>query len=337
MKIIIEKIFGAIFSVMVFCLAMSLVLTSCKTDENNLPQDEPNVLPSVQRKMENVQLVAIAVGRVFDGKALSVKRSNSEDVPPILKYEYPFDYVKINSAMRYTVNNIDFPLLNEVCGEGEIEVFLTSFDTYIFADETKNIKSLKPFIFDNLIVFRGELGIYSCMENSATINNDDMNNFISSIFEYSSHKRFGDKAIEKDFTPPLYQFYVKTQNDERALACIKSNEIGEIPPENSLEWTTLQGDEIVSSEELFSPIELHDMPQMSLQCTITEIGENYFLVKSNENLEKICFDELTLFVIDDLPAKVDDFEEGDSITVSFDKLYERYNPKIAIANMLVMN
>jgi len=167
------------------------------------------------------------------------------------------------------------------------------------------------------------LGMYACMMNSGW---PDMT-------EYSSHKRFGKNAVEKDFTPPLYQFYIKTEKNMISLACRNSNEFGSFP-DQPLQWTKLQGGNIVSSQNLFSTEELTVMPEISQECTITEIGEDYFMVSGKYNLQKVFFDEYTQFVAGGKPVKLTDFAKGNVITVTFDKLYEKYNPKVVLANKI---
>ena len=331
-----EKVRNVFFGVAVSVFVLSLMVTSCKSTEVDLPEDEPTEAPTVQRKLRNEHLVALAVCRVYDGKGVSLKgfssnkekescfsitKLNTDDNP--IRVKYPFDFVEINDAVYFIAQSVDFPFLNEICGNGEIEVFQTSFNTYIYADETKDESNLQPHISDDLIVFRGEWGMYSCMSNSGSYN----------IIEYSSHKFFGENAIEKDFTPPLYQFFVKNENGLTWLTCT-SNEIGS-RPDQSAQWTILEGGDIISSEHLFSTEELLDMPEMTQQCTITDIGEDYFMVSGEYNLEKIFFDEYTLFFADDQPAKATEFAKGDVVTVTFNKPYERYNPRVAVANQII--
>ena len=79
------------------------------------------------------------------------------------------------------------------------------------------------------------------------------------------------------------------------------------------------------------------MPEISQQCAITGIGDDYFLVSGKFHLEKILFDEYTQFFINEQPAKAKDFAMGDVITVTFNQIYKRYNPKVAVANKIVKN
>ena len=335
------KTCGVFLSAMMFVF----IFSACTSEPADLPEEEPTDLPKVQRRLDNQQLISYAVFRVFDGKGTSVKSASpdlksvscfpptkfgADDQTPIIKYA--FDFIQINDAVRFVAQKIDFPFLNEICGEGEIEVFLTSFKTFVYADETKDINHLEPYIPDDLIVFRGELGIYSCMSNGGSWWSDYWNDFM--IIEYSSHKRFSGNAIEKDITPPLYQFYVKTENNTTMLGCSESGFFGD-PSRYSGLWTILEGGDVVSSEELFTPEELTSLSAMSQQCTITGIGEDYFLVSGEGNLEKIYFDEYTLFFADKQPAESTDFAVGDEVIVTFNKPYEKYNPKVVVANTIV--
>ena len=330
---------AAFLGVMIIVFALSFMTTACNSDaDDELPAGEQPVLTVVQRALGNEQLISLAVCRLLDGKDASSKKSfggiektayqplirlnTNDDTPSYIKYD--FDFVQIKDMVRYVAPAINFPFLNETCGEGEIEVLITSFNTFVYADATKDEKHLLPFIGDNLIVFRGDFGIFACMENGGP----------PALTEYSSHKRFGENSIEKDATPPLYQFFVKTEGDSTSLACEASNVFGVIPNQSSLDWIILQGGDIVGSEDLFSAEELSILSEMSQQCTIIATGENYFEIKGEYNLEKIFFDEYTVFFIGDEQVKSTDFAKGDVVTVSFAKYYEGYDPKAAVANKI---
>ena len=323
-----------------FCVvALSFILAACKSEEDVPPAVELTDL-TIQRWSRNEHLLALAVCRVYDGNGMSLKSAegNMETSPlipanslktdgyyPSIRYE--FDCIKIGQAAHFIARGVNFPFLNEICGKGELEVILTSFSTYAYVGEAKEY--LTDLVSDGLIVFRGELGIYSCMTNGG-----------SSVrgvteTEFSSHKRFAGNAVEKNFAPPLFKFYIKTENNRSSLACtVVTDQDGNYLQQPPLQWTRLQGGDIVDGDKLFSTVELSAMPEISLQCTITGIGEDYFLVDSKSNLEKIYFDEYTRFFVDDEPATSVGFANGDIITVTFNQLFERYNPKVALANKI---
>jgi len=346
-KIVFGRVRDVFSGFMIFVFTLSPLLVACQSSEEEIPEEKPSELAIVQRRLGNEQLISLAVCRMFDGEVTSAKsffqnmeksanlsfvKSSSDDNTLLFKYD--FDFVKINDAVQFIARSIDFPFLNELCGEGEIEIFLTSFNTYLYEDEAKDENRLIPYIYDDLIVFRGEWGIYSCLSNTGSFRYDDMNNLISSIVEYSSHKRFGENSIEKDFTPPLYQFFMKTENNVTSLSCRTSDVIGIIVDAGSMQWTELENGDVISSDELFSTKNLCDMPQSSQNCTITAVGDDFFMVSGVQNLEKIFFDEYTLFFAGEKPVKSTNFAKGDVVTITFDQPYQRYNPKVALANII---
>ena len=157
----------SISSIFIGVAMLVFVFTACQSDGDELPENKQGETVTVQRKMNGEYLVALATYRLFDDKGMSAKstfqnfekdiymsinKSNTDEEYPNIKYE--FDFVKINDAIHFVAKNIDFPFLNEICGNGEIEVFLTTFDTFIYGDEAKDKNKLQFFINDGLIVFR---------------------------------------------------------------------------------------------------------------------------------------------------------------------------------------
>ena len=82
---------------------------------------------------------------------------NEIDEP--LKVAYPYDYVKINSAYKFSINviNIEDNLAKEIiesnCGLGDIEVVVAEFETYV-EENGYNVLSVQ----DTLICLRGYNG-----------------------------------------------------------------------------------------------------------------------------------------------------------------------------------
>ena len=325
-----------------FIICCTALNTACQSDDVRIPDDGRTELKNVKRGLGKEQLISLAVCRTFDGQDVSLKsdfrdikealfspaiRLMSDDqAGPNIRYE--FDYIEIGNALQYTVDGIDFPLLNEICGKGPIEVFLAAFNTYVYAGEAENEKYLTPHISDALIMFKSELGIYACLNNGGSS--------VSGIeeSEYSSHKRLGQNAVEKDFTPPVYKFYVKTEQHQKSLAYKVEIDENGILQNLPLKWVKLYEVAHSDSENIFSVNELCVLPETSQQCMITEIGKDYFLVSGQYNLQKICFDDNTLFVSGELPSRVADLAKGDVITVTFDQLYEKYNPKVVMVNKI---
>ena len=322
------------FRPIILVFALSFILTACKSDTDELapPEEQPEESTFAQRQLNSEHIFALAVFRVFDdngisGSGVSLKGSSQNMTRfNTSNIKYDFDFVEVYGAFRFFAPKIEFPLLNEICGDAEIEVFLTPFTTWVY-DEQEN---LQPFISDTLIVFRGELGIYSCMLNGGSS--------APGLYElvFSSHKRFGKDAIEKDFTPPIYEFSIKMENNftVTSLGCRELIDKDDNLTNQPFEWTVLQGGEFVDTKHLFSPDELTFLPETSLQCTITSIDADCFLVNGEHNLKIVYFDEYTLFFAGEKEAKSSDFAISDVIIVTYDKMYDRYNPKVVFANKI---
>ncbi len=321
----------ALLLVMTLC-----ILSACNSETETFRDSELSELSNLQR---HEQLVALAVLKAFDNTGQSVKSAPAEntpvsyrttsgyDNPPILRYE--FDFVEINNAMRYTAKRVDFPLLNELCSDGEIEIFLTSFNTFRYVgDLAIGEQFLTNDISDCLIVFKGDYGLYSCMMNSGSTQNG-----ISETV-YSSHKRFGPNAVVKDFTPPLYAFHVKTENHQVSLACQLTMDKDGTVLNHPLKWTKLQATGMVNKENMFSVNDLIAFSETSQPCTITETGSDYFVVKSKSYLKKVFLDEYTRYIAGGQPDIPAHFSEGDVITVTFNQLFSKYNPKVTLANSI---
>lgn len=307
---------------------LPLIFTAC-SNAVDIDQNEDagqSGLPSFNR-IDGGRLVALATCRLFDAQKSTTKSSalNAETVKNLpqtraseasaesFRIKYGFDCVEILGGIRYTVKNADIPLINDVCGTGETDVILTSFVTYIYSDND----GLQPVVDDALIVFRSEQGIYACMLNSG-----------GEYAVYSSHKRFEQSAIVKDFTPPVYEFYLKNEKGTSLLSgSIIIAEDGSSQKKTNLTWFPLQEQESISENSLFSIDELTSASQIEQPCTITETGGKYFLVNSDSNLKKICFDEYT--------EMYNGIAAGDKVTVTFDKLYEKYNPQVVFANKVM--
>ena len=144
-----RKTGNALLSVVILGFAMTIALTACKSEDDGYTDELSEV--NLQRWSRNEHLVALAVCRVYDGKAMTLKSSGGslEDsstsplINPKSDVEYPsikyeFDFIKIGDAVHYLARGVNFPFLNEICGKGEIEVFMTYFNTYKYADEKKD-------------------------------------------------------------------------------------------------------------------------------------------------------------------------------------------------------
>ena len=80
MKTIMNQCFGkvhdAFFGVVMFVFALSFLLVACNSDEKEMPEDSeenPQESATVQRRMKNEHVIALAVCRVYDGSGISAK------------------------------------------------------------------------------------------------------------------------------------------------------------------------------------------------------------------------------------------------------------------------
>jgi hypothetical protein len=332
---------------------VSLFIESCNRNENQ--DEELNNEEKVQYapNRQNVQQVlAIAVDKSFENslKQQSLTKGSVSDITPyklvaetntpILHVSYPYDYIKIYNVFKFSCAGVESPVVQAICGDGEIDIFIADFGLFDKTEETDmNLNSPEigePILADIMmgelmIVFKNDLGIYSCISNSAGV--IDLTAPSGYYNEFSSHKYLSDKALEKNIIYPIYQFIVKLIDGKVTLKTtgIDYNTViyaDDIP---------LYNQQAVSAQELFNLIELNNnIPEISLQCEVIGLFENYFTVKTDNdsNIEVVYYDEYTGFFIEDKDATSADIHVGDVITVMYSKLYESYNPKSVIANKI---
>jgi hypothetical protein len=77
------------------------------------------------------------------------------------------------------------------------------------------------------------------------------------------------------------------------------------------------------------------VPEVERLCRVKIVSEDYFEVESEANLAVVYFDEYTEFFAGDNAASSAIVSYGDEIIVTYDNLYQEYNPKIVIANKIV--
>jgi hypothetical protein len=336
----------------ILVLALPLAFQACeksgnneKVDDSQLPNDvNPPVATSV-RKIDAMQLLGIAADRTFEKNAgkpylkdVAISRASKsniirlaeENTTPVVRY--PFDYIKIYDVVRFSSESLEIPIIQEKCGEGAIDVLLANFDLFIYKGKDSKDSLEHSIGGESMIVFKGELGMYCCILNSYMSDGKNIQEF-----EFSSHKHFINGALEKDFTPPTYQFYVKFESE--VTLNYSKDHIGGlvgysfIPPNN---WVTLNNREAVSAEEMFSITDLSALPAISQQCRITGIEDGYFTVETSEesNLETVYFDEYTEFFKGEEQVTPASVAIGDVVTITFGKLYEAYNPKKVFADKI---
>ena len=208
-----------------------------------------------------------------------------------LKITYPYDYVKINSAYKFSINviniedNVAKEIIEENCGLGDIEVVVAEFETYV-EENGYNILSVQ----DTLICLRGYNGYYTILVNSGVYTND------SSLHVFSSHKKLTEDEVSKDFTPPILSIFLKEENNSRYVYFETSDNLlsfGNYNQESA--FKNIAEIERVSRDTMYSVLELTRLPVKEVEASVLEIDLDYKMlkVKTEYNLEYVHIDENT--------------------------------------------
>ena len=241
-----------------------------------------------------------------------------------LKISYPYDYVKIKSAYKFTINvsELEDPvaekIIEEGCGLGEIEVVVADFETYI---DNNGYKQLS--VQDTMICLRGYNGYYTILANSGALTGD------SYLHVFSSHKKLTADEVNKDFTPPILSVFLKEEQGSRYDYFETSDNLlsfGSYDEESAFKNTSEI--ESVSRNTVYSVLELAKLPVKEVSATVLEIDSENKTIKvmAGCNLEYVHIGENTEGV------KAEDLSVGDVITVEYDFLFEKYDPVYVIAN-----
>lgn len=252
---------------------------------------------------------------------------NEIDEP--LKVTYPYDYVKINSAYKFSINviNIEDNLAKEIiesnCGLGDIEVVVAEFETYV---EENGYNVL--FVQDTLICLRGYNGYYTILANSGHREEGDWTHI------FSSHKKLLEDEVSKDFTPPILSIFLEEKsNNERYVYFETSDNLlsfGSYDRNKAFKNTTEI--EHVSRSTMYSVLELTRLPVKEVEASVLEIDLEYKMLKvqTDYNLEYVHIDENTEDV------NLENINIGDIIIVEYDFLFDEYNPIKVTANSITI-
>lgn len=255
--------------------------------------------------------------------------SNDEnEINEPLKVAYPYDYVKINSAYKFSINviniedNVAKEIIEENCGLGDIEVVVAEFETYV---EENGYNALS--VQDTLICLRGYNGYYTILVNSGVYTND------SSLHIFSSHKKLTEDEVSKDFTPPILSIFLKEENNSRYVYFETSDNLlsfGNYNQESA--FKNISEIERVSRETMYSVLELTRLPVKEVEALVLEIDLEYKMLKvqTEYNLEYVHIDENTENV------NFENINIGDIIIVEYDFLFDEYNPIKVIANSITI-
>ena len=329
---------------------LPFILLSCLKNDgipDDGDKDKPQeILPGftleTMKRNDGGRLLAIATIKNFDAQTRGVADQASTrpttlradgDLPSV---QYPFDAVEIQGGSAYTVSSKEFPVLRSICGDGELIVIVSAFSAYKdqvdFPEGTNPgigiVPGMQLVVSDGMIVFRGALGLYSCLLNGGQNN----------ISYYSSHKKITDQAVIKDVTPPIYTFCIWSEVGGTKLGFKKEvNADGSIPDDMGILWADLTPIGKPGESHIYPVEELTDLPQASQVCTITEKQDSVLLVSAPppSAIKKVLYDSYTVFSSANSPSSASAFKAGDVITITYDKLFEGYQPEVVFANTVV--
>lgn len=284
--------------------------------------NENNILGiAAYKEFDNSKVMKMSNRIINKSKLASVSKLDDE----IIKVSYPFEYIKIVSASKFSVNieSIEDEYAENTikgnCGLGALEVVYAEFDAYT-ADGT-------VLLTDTLISIRGYNGYYTILANSI--------DFIGNhTYVFSSHKKLLSDEVNKDFTPPILTVILEEEKDERYLFFESSEtELGFSNFDKALAFKNTSIVEKVSKNTAYTMLELSRIPVISCNAEIVNIDlENKNIhIKSNNNLKCIYYDDFTEGV------SVNNLQIGDNIIIEYDYLFEGYNPFYTYVNSIEFN
>ena len=334
-------------------MVLAIGLSSCNINTLNSSSEKPTMNSSIEENNKEINynasinensLIGIAAYYEFDNKTvnnisnISIKKNNSNLIEnnseskeeEYLKISYPYDYVKIISAYKFSiyVDDIEDQVAKEIiessCGLGELEVVISDFETYVEKGETRY-----PSVQDTLISLRGYNGYYTILVNSGVYIDNN------SLEVFSSHKKLLDEEVSKDFTPPILSIFLeKKNNNEHYVYFETSNDLlsfGNYNQEKAFKNTTEI--ENVSRSTMYSTYELTKMPTKEVSASVinVDIENKYLEVETIDKLKYVYFNEYTE------GAEITSLNIGDIIIVEYDFLFEKYNPIRVYANTIYSN
>ena len=314
------------------------------TDEpgGNIDPIEPdnNNAKTYDYFLSETELIGVAAYKAFDNKE-SIKltsltysadeildnntdnKNENNDVKNNI-YSYPFDFVKIHSAYKFSVlvDDIEDTQAKEIieakCGLGELEVVVSTFST--FYDDNGIIKLVVSD--ETLISLRGYNGYYTILENSGKFTLGE------SYYSFSSHKKLGSDEIVKDFTPPFLGILLRIDSNGNYYINFKTSEIivGVDTYDYKTEFKQQSLVEEINPEEIYSTEELTEFKTRTVKATVLKIVNNYWIeVETNSNLKVVIIGPYTVGNFADAFNNLA-FNVGDTIIVEYAELYAKYDP-----------
>lgn len=347
-----KYILGFVASFLLIAITIPLALT-INSNNNEINREKESSIPTIiDDKHHNTifnetSLIGIAAYKAFDSNktneirnvsfkskeltALNNTSENKNSEDDYLKVSYPYDYVKIVDAYKFSinVNEIEDLYANDVistnCGLNEIEVVVANFETYI---EEKGTLYLS--VQDTLISLRGENGYYTILDNSGLRINKGY------IRVFSSHKKLLDTEVSKDFTPPLLSIFLKEYEDNRYVYFKSSDDtLSPYDYNEKLAFKNIGEIEYVSRDYIYSLYEISKVPVKNVEVKIISINfEKFYLEVLSEGENKLKYVTFNDHTEGTLASSLN---VNDLIIVEYDDLYERYNPISVIANKITLS
>lgn len=234
------------------------------------------------------------------------------------KFSYPFDYVRITSAEKFsiTVDDLSYDegvkdAIENSCGIGDLEVVVAKFSAYYVVN-----KELRELVSDELVSIRGYNGYYTILMNSGSYK------YGETIKTYSSHKTITNNAIEKDFTGTIVTIFVKQYSNKKYVSFKSDDGILSTYDYDSTHQFEASNTIKANTSELYSILNLNTFITAKLECVVKEIDieNNKLYVKTSSNKSKI------IFLNDELQIDIKNIKIDDIIIVEYLYLYEGYNP-----------
>ncbi len=246
--------------------------------------------------------------------------------------KYPYDYIKIKSAIKFTVNvpKIEDYVANQIidinCGLGDLEVVIAAFTTYVNRDG-----QLTPDITEQLLCIRGYNGYYTLLSDYYMI---DANNLFM-VESYTSHKKVTKYAVEKNFDSAVLAISLKREDDDCRYIYFAENFKKDNKYNKDFAFKIDNIIEKVSSEILYSVLELSELPTKTIIVKVKSIDFSTLLiqVESDNDIECVyIYDRISVINNSDL-SKI---KTGDYIKINYDNLFNGYNPKRVVANEIIL-
>ena len=298
--------------------------------KGNINLDANNFLGYVahnafDKKGANTKGIASASNELF--KINSSKKSTyfidtAVDDKSQYNISYPYDYIKIFNATRFKleINDISDAFAKETieanCGFGEIDIVVANFDTYI--NENGKIVSS---IGDTLISFRGHNGFYTILENGCSYEYGG-----TSLQTFSSHKKLTSDSVDKDLTGTILTIFVKNDINKRYVSFKSSDDTLDDEHFDESNSFMYEGTiEEVSSSELYSVLELNELPVKTIRVKVLAVNfkeKTIDLEETDSNLRTIIVNEKNMIY------KLRLIKPGYVLIISYVDLFDEYDPVI---------